>query len=150
MKTQVVIMAMVLMIILSACSQPQPSAATDTTPERETVTEPSAPVSAPSEPVTETQGDTKGVSAGGEAASVIIKNFKFTPAELKVKKGTTVTWRNEDTAAHTVESSTADNKVIKSEQLDPDDTFTFTFDATGEFPYLCGLHRSMKGKVIVE
>ena len=147
MKTQLIALVLILTMLISACSQPQPPAApTDTTPE-ETAPEASEPAE---EPVTETKGDEKGVSAGGEAASVVINNFKFVPAELKVKKGTTVTWRNEDTAAHTVESSTADNKVLKSEQLDPDDTFTFTFDETGEFPYLCGLHRSMRAKVIVE
>jgi plastocyanin len=145
MKTQLIALVLILTMLISACSQPQPPAATDTTAEE---TAPEA--SEPEEPVTETKGDEKGVSAGGEAASVVINNFKFVPAELKVKKGTTVTWRNEDTAAHTVESSTADNKVLKSDQLDPDDNFTFTFDETGEFPYLCGLHRSMRAKVIVE
>ena len=148
MKTHLILLIIVLTILIAACSQPQPPAG-DTTAE-ETAPEASEPEEETEAPVTETQGDTKGVSAGGEAASVVIKSFKFTPAELKVKKGTTVTWRNEDSAPHTVESTTADNKVLESEQLDQDDTFTFTFDQTGEFSYKCGLHSSMRAKVIVE
>lgn len=148
MKTYLITLMVILTVLIAACSQPQPPAEpTDTAPETVQETSEQETVEAP---ITETQGDEKGVSAGGEAASVVIKSFKFTPTELKVKKGTTVTWRNEDSAPHTVESTTADNKVLDSDQLDQDDTFTFTFDQAGEFSYKCGLHSSMRGKVIVE
>ena len=146
MKTHLILLIIVLTILIAACSQPQPAAPEATEP----VTD-NAPVPDEETPeVTVTQGDTKGVSASGEAASVVIKSFKFTPPELKVKKGTTVTWRNDDSAPHTVESTTADNKVLDSDQLDQDDAFIFTFDQAGEFSYKCGLHSSMRGKVIVE
>ena len=140
MKNHLIALMIILSVLIAACSQPQPAASE---PDVEEAQEPATPV-------TETQDDEKGVSAGGEAASVVIKSFKFVPAELKVKKGTTVTWRNEDSAPHTVESTTADNKVLESDELSPGDTFTFTFDETGTFNYKCGLHSSMKGKVIVE
>src|SRR4029077_8663521 len=42
------------------------------------------------------------VPAAGNA--VAIKNFAFAPAALTVKAGTTVTWTNQDTDAHTVTS----------------------------------------------
>lgn len=100
-----------------------------------------------SAPVVEKKGDEKGVSAGGDAASVVIKGFKFVPAEIKVKAGTTVTWRNEDSAAHTIESS---DNTLTSDNLEQGDTVTFTFNNPGRVDYICGIHPSMKGAVIVE
>ena len=132
MKTLVVFV--ILSLFLAACS--------------------TAPVPAPepvmNQPVVETQGDSKGVSGGGEAATVMIKNFKFVPAELKIKKGTTVNWRNGDGAAHTIESSDKNNKILNSDELGDADTYTFTFQETGTFAYFCGIHSSMKGTIIVE
>ena len=100
-----------------------------------------------SEPVVANKGDEKGVSAGGEAASVIIKNFKFVPSEIKVKAGTKITWRNEDSVAHTVESK---DGTLTSDNLESGDTVTFTFDKPGRIDYICGIHPSMKGAVIIE
>ena len=100
-----------------------------------------------SEPVVEKKGDEKGVSAGGEAASVVIKGFKFVPNEIRVKQGTTITWRNEDSAAHTVESGEG---TLTSDNLEQGDTVTFSFDKPGRIDYVCGIHPSMKGSVIVE
>ncbi|MEK6936859.1 MAG: cupredoxin family copper-binding protein [Nanoarchaeota archaeon] len=98
-------------------------------------------------PVVEKQGDEKGVSAGGEAASVIIKNFKFVPSEIKVKVGTEVTWRNDDSVSHTVESI---DGVLASDNLEQGDSVTFTFNSPGRTDYICGIHPSMKGAVIVQ
>jgi plastocyanin len=49
-------------------------------------------------------------------------NFSFTPQELTVQPGTTVTWVNQDDVPHTVVST--DNK-FKSKALDTDDKFSF-------------------------
>src|SRR3989344_4510068 len=129
---KVLVVFVILSLFLSACS---------TAP---------APEPVMNQPVAEKQGDTKGVSGGGEAATVMIKNFKFVPAELKIKKGTTVNWRNEDGAAHTIESSDKNNKILNSDELGDADTYTFTFQETGTFAYFCGIHSSMKGTIIVE
>lgn len=82
-----------------------------------------------------------------EGNAVKIENFAFDPPILKVKKGTTVTWTQADTAPHTV---TADDGSFSSEQLSKGQTFTFTFNKTGEFSYKCTIHPSMTAKVIVE
>ncbi len=101
-----------------------------------------------SQPVdVEKKGDTKGVSAGGDNAQVIIKGFKFVPNELRIKPGTTVTWRNEDSATHTVESV---DGSLTSDELQTGDTVSFTFDKPGKVDYICGIHTSMKGSIIIE
>ncbi len=101
-------------------------------------TPPSA--SAPSAPA-----PTPAASAPIAANAISIQNFAFSPATLTVKKGTTVTWMNNDTATHTVKSS-----LFTSGNLAKGDTFKFTFDTVGTFNYSCGVHPSMMGTIIVQ
>ena len=80
---------------------------------------------------------------------VKIDNFSFTPANLTVTTGTTVTWTNRDDIPHTVVSSD-DAKTFKSKVLDTDEKFSITFSKPGAFPYFCSIHPKMTGKVIVQ
>ncbi len=82
-----------------------------------------------------------------QEASATIDNFTFAPAQLTVKTGTKVTWRNEDDIPHTVASS---SRLFKSKALDTDDSFSFTFTAPGTYEYFCSLHPRMTGSVVVE
>lgn len=84
--------------------------------------------------------------AGGTA--VTIAGFAFAPPALTVKVGTTVTWANQDTATHTVKW---DDDSPASGSLTAGGTpYTRTFDAPGTFAYVCGIHSSMKGAIVVE
>ena len=87
------------------------------------------------------------VKAAASAATVNIDNFKFAPPTLTVTAGTTVTWKNEDDSPHRIGDK---NGTFKSAALDTDDTFSHTFAATGEYPYICTIHPYMVGKVIVK
>ena len=87
-----------------------------------------------------------GAQAYADDANVTIDNFTFTPAELTVKVGTTVTWKNHDDIPHTVVSA----GKFRSKALDTDDSFSFTFTAAGEYKYFCSLHPHMTGIVKVE
>ena len=80
-------------------------------------------------------------------AKVTIDNFTFTPAELTVSVGTTVTWDNHDDIPHTVVEK---NKLFRSKALDTDDSYSFTFTQAGTYDYFCGLHPHMVGKIIVK
>jgi plastocyanin len=82
------------------------------------------------------------------AGAVSIDNFTFTPASLKVKAGTTVTWTNRDDIPHGIASS--DNAFKKSKALDTDDSYSFTFTTPGTFQYFCYIHPHMVGTVVVE
>ena len=77
---------------------------------------------------------------------VTIDNFTFTPQTLTVPVGTTVTWVNRDDVPH---SATSTDKRFNSGLLDTDEKFSFTFTAAGEYPYFCGIHPHMTGKIIV-
>ena len=80
-------------------------------------------------------------------AEVTIDNFSFTPAEIRVKAGTTIIWTNRDDIPHTVTST---ESVFKSKALDTDDKFTTTLTKPGTYSYYCSIHPKMTGKVIVE
>lgn len=81
------------------------------------------------------------------ANQVSIANMSFSPASITVKKGSTVTWTNNDSIAHTV---TADSgNTFDSGTLDPGKTFTHTFNDTGSFAYHCNIHPEMHGTVTV-
>ena len=84
-------------------------------------------------------------AAGGDA--VAIKDFAFAPASLTVAAGSTVTWTNEDGAAHT---ATADDGSFDSGSLATGATFSQTFDTAGSFPYKCAIHPNMTGTIEVQ
>jgi plastocyanin len=79
--------------------------------------------------------------------TITIDNFTFTPKDLTVAVGTTVTWANHDDIPHNVVDK---NKTFRSKALDTDDSFSYTFAAAGTFDYFCGLHPHMTGQVIVK
>ena len=81
-----------------------------------------------------------------EDATVTIDNFTFSPPELTVKVGTTVTWKNQDDIPHTIVSA----GKFRSKALDTDDSYSFTFTAVGDYKYFCSLHPHMTGAIRVE
>ena len=93
-------------------------------------------------PVTGTSGRT-----GPGAAAVRIRNYAFSPSQLTVTRGTTVTWTNNDPVSHTV---TSDDGKFSSGVIAGAKTFSYTFNATGSYAYYCTIHPYMKAEVIVK
>lgn len=73
----------------------------------------------------------------------------FSSPEIKIKKGTKVTWILKSNMLHTV---TSFNGLFDAKLTPTGDTqFSYTFNEVGEFGYLCLVHASsMTGTVIVE
>jgi plastocyanin len=86
------------------------------------------------------------VAWSDDAAQVRIDNFTFGPGKMTVGKGTAVTWTNQDDIPHSIVLTTLG---VRSKALDTDKTFTYQFDKAGTFSYVCGLHPSMHGQVVV-
>lgn len=91
--------------------------------------------------------------AGAPAApvtgnAVAIKNFAFSPATLKVKVGTTVTWTNQDTDDHTVTSAPTGGP-LQSAALATHAAYSYTFTKPGTYAYLCTIHPFMTATVEV-
>jgi len=75
---------------------------------------------------------------------VTINDMKFSPAIISVKKGTTITWTNQDSANHRLFSSAFDSALMSQ-----NDKFNFVATVVGTLDYQCTLHPSMTGKIIV-
>jgi plastocyanin len=71
----------------------------------------------------------------------------FSPNPVEVKVGETVTWINDDSGRHTVTSK--DDGVFDSGMMGKGQSFIFTFDKAGEYPYFCEPHPNMVGTVVV-
>ena len=90
--------------------------------------------------------------AAGEAAwakdhAVSISDIKYDPKEIKVKKGDTVVWTNEDDRDHTV---TADDASFASKKIATRGSYRRKFAKAGKFKYHCDYHPRMKATVVVE
>lgn len=70
----------------------------------------------------------------------------YAPVTRKIAPGTWVTWSNAGTDAHTV---TALDGSFDSGELNPSEGFSWYFDQSGTFDYVCTLHPWMKGKIVV-
>jgi plastocyanin len=86
-------------------------------------------------------------AAAAEDVSILIKNFDFGPMNITVAPGTTVVWKNLDGEPHTVASA---DGLFRSQALDQNDSYRFTFDKPGTFRYICSIHPNMKATITVK
>jgi len=83
------------------------------------------------------------------AATVVIDNFSFSPAQLSVAAGSTVTWENHDDMPHTIVND-ATPREFKSAPLDSGEHFSQTFAKPGTYKYFCSIHPHMTGTIVVK
>ncbi|MEJ7561469.1 MAG: cupredoxin domain-containing protein [Ilumatobacteraceae bacterium] len=158
------------LLLVTACGgDDESSTSTDATSEQSPAADTTAPATESSPPMSAattmtTMGGTEpadtepagtepagtepaGTEPQGAADEVTIADFAFDPAELEVAAGATVTWTNNDSATHTVES---DDETLMSDDLPSGATYEMTFDEPGTYEYVCGIHPNMAGTVIVK
>jgi plastocyanin len=85
-------------------------------------------------------------SVHAQTVGVSIQNYSFGPRVLAVPPGSTVSWTNHDTVAHTTSS---DAGIWDSGVLQPGMSFSHTFNQAGVFVYHCHIHAFMSGVVVV-
>jgi plastocyanin len=81
-----------------------------------------------------------------DGAKVSIVDFAFTPAEITISAGESVTWSNDDGAPHGLAYR---DGAKGTELLLPGATFSRRFDRPGTYDYNCSVHPYMSGRVIV-
>jgi plastocyanin len=86
---------------------------------------------------------TEATSGAVPAATVTLKDLKFTPDNVTVKAGDAVEWKWEENVLHNVSGD-----GFKSENKS-DGTFEHTFTKAGTYDYQGTLHSGMKGTVEV-
>jgi len=98
-----------------------------------------------------------------EATQVSISSLMFMPSSVRIKAGSSVTWRNDEPITHTVTSGSFTGvdatTGLRSGQR-PDglfnarlegegDSFTYTFTEPGTYSYYCDIHYGMNANVVV-
>jgi len=78
---------------------------------------------------------------------VTIEGMKNNPQRLEVAAGDTVVWTNKDVVPHTV---TATQAKVESGEIAPGKGWRFVAKKKGEMPYVCRIHPTMKGVLIVK
>ena len=77
----------------------------------------------------------------------------FIPSPVTIPMGGTITWDNNDTAAHTATGGSATegpSGVFDSSLIMAGSSFSHTFEDAGSYDYFCMVHPWMNGLVIVE
>lgn len=83
------------------------------------------------------------------AVSIDISNYAFSQQNIKIKKGTKVTWINKDSVKHTVTSDSGSSQGLDSALLGNGESYSYTFDNVSTYKYHCTPHPYMKATITV-
>jgi len=93
-----------------------------------------------------------GASSGG--TSVSMKNIQFSPNDLTVKAGQTVTFTNDESIPHDVHKESGPGGDFSSGAdggMQQGDTFKLKLDKPGTYKYVCHVHApGMSGTITVK
>ncbi|MFE3799493.1 cupredoxin domain-containing protein [Nocardia tengchongensis] len=87
--------------------------------------------------------------AAPAAVTVNVTDMKFSPADITIKAGDTVTWKFDDKAPHAVQGI-GDVALGINSPIIRKGEWSHTFTSPGTYRYLCPLHPDMKGTVTVQ
>jgi plastocyanin len=105
-------------------------------------------VTTPSQTTQQPVGTTASKTTASVSDNTIqIKNFTFDPSTITVKAGSAVRWVNKDSVAHKLQFADAG---FSTQILGASQSESHIFAVAGVYSYICSIHPSMKGTVIVE
>jgi plastocyanin len=94
--------------------------------------------------------------------NVSIVGADFKPNNIHIKKGTKVTWTNNNNEDHSVMKENGENgshrsvaekdvkeDTLASPRLQKDKVYEFTFNTIGQVYYHCSIHPNIRGKITV-
>ena len=95
-------------------------------------------------------GATAAATGADPAALVVveIRDYRFVPERVTVKRGTVVRWLNQEKrTTHSVRF--LGPQGFESERFFPGESWQRRFDQSGTYPYSCGPHPEMQGHIEV-
>ncbi|MBI2849469.1 MAG: cupredoxin domain-containing protein [Chloroflexi bacterium] len=117
--------------IANATTPPAPATATTSTP---AVTQ------------TATLAPTAAAAPAPAASNIRVGDNLYAPVQMSLPAGSTATWTNTGAFPHTV---TSDTGLFDSGMLKPGQSFSFSFQTPGTYPYRCVYHQGQEGTLIV-
>jgi plastocyanin len=98
--------------------------------------------------------ETTGAEAGGKTVEVDQKDIQFKPAQITVKRGSTIVWKNEDSVNHDVHKTSGPGPDFKSGaagNMNPGDSYKQKVTTPGTIKYVCEVHKpGMAGTIVVK
>jgi len=79
--------------------------------------------------------------------TIDMTSYTFIPDKVTIKVGDTITWINDDSVGHKIQSDTG---LFSSPTMIRGEKYERTFLVAGSYPYHCAIHPSMVGTVIVQ
>ncbi len=93
------------------------------------------------------------IPSGSHSGGCVKTDSCFSPSNIIIGHGTTVTWKNEDDVTHTVLSgipTTGPEGIFEDDEILSGETFSYTFESTGIYQYFDVLHPWMVGVILVK
>ncbi|HMJ95744.1 MAG TPA: cupredoxin family copper-binding protein [Thermoleophilaceae bacterium] len=130
----------------AAPPEPAPAPEQPATPPEPAPPAPEQPAAAPpvERPAVQPKHKTSAKAAG--SGSVTISDFQFSPAQITISQGDTVTWTNSGPTPH---SATASGGNFDTGIFPAGQSRSHTFDDAGTFSYVCTPHPNMHGTIVV-
>ncbi len=100
-----------------------------------------------------TTANTATTSVQSGSVTITITHMEYQPSVIVVKTGTTITWINRDSVAHTVtegQNAAPSSNGFNSGLMATGKTWSYTFNKAGTYLYTCEVHPSMNARVIVQ
>ena len=132
-------------LILATCAESADPADSTAAPVVDTTVAETTPPTT-SAPATTTAPETTTAADDGAGARITISGSSF-GGPVTVSVGEAVEVTNNDALPHTW---TSEDGVFNSGTLSEGDTFSFTFEEAGSYPFICSIHPNMTGTVNVE
>jgi plastocyanin len=99
-------------------------------------------------------GEQPAGGGGGGGTQVSMKDIQFSPKDVTVKAGETITFTNDEPVAHDVHKTSGPGKDFASGPtggMQEGDTFELTLDKPGKYEYVCDVHApGMAGSITVK
>jgi plastocyanin len=88
-------------------------------------------------------------SGANTPAVVVIKDVRFTTAQVRIGPGDAVTFDNRDNQPHTATSDSGAPMPFDTDSIAAGATKAITFERAGTYTYHCSFHPFMTGTVVV-
>ena len=99
-------------------------------------------------------GESSGGASSGGGAKVGMENIQFSPKDITVKAGQTITFTNDESVPHDVHKESGPGKDFSSGPdggMQQGDTFKLKLDQPGTYEYVCHVHApGMAGTITVK
>jgi plastocyanin len=96
----------------------------------------------------------QGGGGGGSGSQVSMADLQFSPSEVTVSAGDTITFTNDESVAHDVHKTSGPGEDFASGPsggMQEGDTFELTLDEPGTYEYVCDVHApGMAGSITVK